>query len=33
MLIVTIAVAAWGLAALPICALCAMAAHGDAQLH
>jgi hypothetical protein len=29
MLIVSIATAAWGVAALHICALCAMAARGD----
>lgn len=32
MLIVTIIVAAWCLAALPICALCAMAARGDREM-
>jgi hypothetical protein len=32
MLIVTIIVVAWGLAALPICGLCAMAARGDREM-
>jgi hypothetical protein len=32
MLIVTIAAATWGVAALHICALCAMAARGDVDI-